>query len=313
MIVVFLGAKLVMEGGFSVGMLIALIGFRTQFIERLSGFVNQFFNLLLVQVHLDRLADLYSEKEEASSGCQDFLVSEGKIELVDVSYKYHFDQPAIIKNLSLSIEAGKSTGIVAPSGYGKSTLIKLIGGLLTPTEGSVRYDNVEMNPFSMHSLRQHVATVMQDDVLFAGSIIENICFGSTEVNPDLVLDCAKRANIHDEILRLPMQYNTLVGDMGSALSGGQIQRILIARALYKQPKVLLLDEATSHLDAASDGYISESIDSLNVTRVIVAHNPASMKNCDAVFDLTSQSYVQVGECDTLQTDHIRNRSCTMQK
>jgi ATP-binding cassette subfamily B protein RaxB len=155
--------------------------------------------------------------------------------------------------------------------------------------------------------------VMQDDVLFAGSIIENICFGSTEVNPDLVLDCAKRANIHDEILRLPMQYNTLGGDMGSALSGGQIQRILIARALYKQPKVLLLDEATSHLDAASDGYISESIDSLNVTRVIVAHNPASMKNCDAVFDLTSQSYVQVGECDTLQTDHIRNRSCTMQK
>jgi ATP-binding cassette subfamily B protein RaxB len=176
---------------------------------------------------------------------------------------------------------------VAPSGYGKSTLIKLIAGLLSPIEGRVFVGGTELNDSTRGAVRPYIATVMQDDTLFSGSILDNICFGSDQPDFQKAMQKATLANIHDDIMKLPMQYETPIGDMGSTLSGGQIQRILIARALYKEPQLLLMDEATSHLDKASEAKVNAAIKSLNITRVIVAHRIDTIEMCDQVIDLVA--------------------------
>ncbi len=292
-IIIYLGAKLVIEGGFSAGMLIAFIAFRAQFVERVSCFIAQIFNLTLIRVHLDRLADIYFEDAEKRGDMFKSDVGTVDITLNNLSYKYGVESKSIIEDLSMTIPAGKITTIIAPSGFGKSTLLKLISGLLTPSSGSIHYGDITLSETTKHAIRENVATVMQDDTLFAGSIIDNITFGSAEPDIYKVETFAKIAQIHEEIMKMPMRYETLVGDMGSSLSGGQVQRILIARALYKEPKILLLDEATSHLDTATEGKVSDAIKSLNITRIAVAHREETVKNSDYIYDLQSRIWIDV--------------------
>jgi ATP-binding cassette subfamily B protein RaxB len=172
--------------------------------------------------------------------------------------------------------------VTGPSGCGKTTLMKLLLGLLEPTEGEILIGGVKLSRLGLSNYRQLLGTVMQDDSLFAGSISDNICFFDPSPNQEQIQACAQLAAIHPEISSMPMAYNTLVGDIGSGLSGGQKQRILLARALYKNPKLLILDEATSHLDIWNEQAVNTAIKQIQLTRIIVAHRPETIGMAERV-------------------------------
>jgi ATP-binding cassette, subfamily B, bacterial CvaB/MchF/RaxB len=163
-------------------------------------------------------------------------------------------------------------------------LLKIILGLLTPTEGDVMVGGKDVQRLGAQ-YRNLIGTVMQEDQLFAGSLADNICFFDPEPDQARIESCAQIACVHQDIIAMPMAYNTLIGDMGTTLSGGQKQRVLLARALYKQPKILALDEATSHLDVARERQVNDAIRQLKLTRLIIAHRPETIASADRVIIL----------------------------
>ena len=195
----------------------------------------------------------------------------------------------MIRDLSFSVAQGESVAIAAPSGTGKTTLAKLVLGLLEPTEGQILYGGVAIRTLGLARYRRQVAAVMQDDQLFAGSIADNISLFDPDTTPLKVEAVARLAHIHDEIVAMPMGYQTSVGDMGSSLSGGQKQRVLLARALYRKPKFLVLDEATSHLDVAKEREVSALVKRMQLTRLVLAHRPETLASSDRVLQIASMS------------------------
>jgi ATP-binding cassette subfamily B protein RaxB len=187
-----------------------------------------------------------------------------------------------LRGVDLDIHAGEFVAIVGPSGSGKTTLAKLLLGLLPPDAGTVRIGGIDIARYGLSAYRARVGAVMQDDVLFAGSVADNVAFFDRDALPDAVMTAAQRAGIHDEIAAMPMGYETLVGDMGSALSGGQKQRVLLARALFRNPDILVLDEATSHLDVERERRINAEIAALRITRLIIAHRPETIRSADRI-------------------------------
>ena len=187
--------------------------------------------------------------------------------------------------MSLKVQAGKSIAITGQSGCGKTTLIKCMMGLFQPAQGTILVDGKDIS--QQPNYREQIAGVMQDDQLLSGSILDNIACFEEPVDVEKAVHCAEIACVHKEIADMPMQYNTLVGDMGDTLSGGQKQRIILARALYQKPKILFMDEATSHLDTANETLVNEHIAKLDITRVIVAHRPETIKSADVVIHLSN--------------------------
>ena len=206
----------------------------------------------------------------------------GRIELRNVFFRYAESEPFVLENISLTIDKGKFVTITGPSGGGKTTLIKVMLGLLEPTSGEVLIDGIPLSTIGPRAYRDQVGAVMQVDQLLSGSIADNICFFDHAFEQQRMVECARLARIHDEIMAMPMTYNSLIGDMGSSLSGGQKQRVLLARALYRQPRILFLDEGTAHLDIENEKYINESLKHLDMTRVSVAHRPEISSGADHV-------------------------------
>jgi ATP-binding cassette subfamily B protein RaxB len=196
-----------------------------------------------------------------------------RIELRDVGFRYSDTEGDVLRGVSLTIEPGESIAIVGPSGCGKTTLIKLMLGILAPAQGEVLIAGRPLEAVGASTWRSMVGTVMQDEPLFAGSVADNISFFDPRPDMERVVECARVASVHDEIAALPMGYYTLIGEMGATLSGGQKQRVLLARALYKRPRVLFLDEATSALDVDRERQVNQAVRQLRLTRVIVAHRP----------------------------------------
>jgi ATP-binding cassette subfamily B protein RaxB len=201
-------------------------------------------------------------------------------------------EPFILLNCSFRVEPGESVAIVGASGGGKTTLVKIMLGLLVPTDGRVLAGGIDIQKLGIDRFRKLVGTVMQDDQLFAGSIADNICFFDPTPDAAAIERYARIAAVHDDIAAMPMAYNTLIGDMGAALSGGQRQRILLARALYKQPKILFLDEATSALDVQKERAVSEAVRSLQLTRIIIAHRPETIASAERVIVLQGGKVAQ---------------------
>jgi ATP-binding cassette, subfamily B, bacterial CvaB/MchF/RaxB len=281
--VVWLGATLVLDGGFSVGMLFAFISYKQQFTTRIASFIEKGIEFRMLGLHTERVADVALTAAEPDTG---FDASAARpltadIEIRDLSFRYSEAEPLVLQNVSFKIEAGESVAIVGPSGCGKTTLLKVILGLLPPAQGEVLVGGISIARLGA-SYRSLIGTVMQEDQLFAGSIAENISFFDAEPDTQRIEACAELAAIHQDILGMPMAYNTLVGDMGTVLSGGQKQRVLLARALYKQPKILALDEATSHLDVVRERQVNEAIRHLKLTRLIIAHRPETIASADRV-------------------------------
>jgi ATP-binding cassette subfamily B protein RaxB len=184
--------------------------------------------------------------------------------------------------VNMTIEAGQFVTIMGPSGGGKTTLIKIMLGLLEPSSGEVLIDGTPLSTIGTRAYREKVGAVMQDDQLLSGTIADNICFFDPSFDQQRMVDCAEMAGVHDEIMAMPMGYSSLIGDMGSSLSGGQKQRVLLTRALYRQPKILVLDEGTAHLDVEKEKQINERLRSLPMTRVSVAHRAEIAGGADAI-------------------------------
>jgi ATP-binding cassette, subfamily B, bacterial CvaB/MchF/RaxB len=194
-----------------------------------------------------------------------------------ISFRYSDHEPRVIADFDLDVAPGECVAIAGPSGAGKTTLLKILAGLLRPTAGTVLIDDVPLEAIGLEAYRAQIGCVLQDDRLFAGSIAENIAGFCPTPDPERIQQVARLAAIHEEILRMPMGYQTLVGDMGSSLSGGQMQRVVLASALYRGPRILLLDEAASHLDEENERAINEAIRRLPVSRVIVAHRRSTWR------------------------------------
>jgi ATP-binding cassette subfamily B protein RaxB len=284
LLVVFLGAQSVLGGTFSVGMLLAFIAYKDQFLERVSELINRLVDLRMLRLHAERLADIAQATPELIewSGEPCGEPRPVSIEVRDLSFRYGTSDPWVLEKVSFRIAAGESVAIVGSSGCGKTTLLKLLAGLLQPTEGGIYVEGQPLQRVGLGWYRSMIGVVMQDDQLFAGSIADNISFFSAYPDQDRIERCARMAAVHEDILAMPMGYATLIGDMGTVLSGGQKQRVLIARALYRDPSVLLLDEATSHLDVARERVVNEAVRATRMTRIIIAHRPETIRASDRV-------------------------------
>lgn len=290
-VVIYLAALLVMSNSLSVGMVLAFIAYKNQLTSRFANFIEQIIQFKMMRLHLDRIADIALTKQEANRdgdltyrGSSDNKVK-GKLSLENISFSYSDDQAPILKDINLSLNSGESIAITGPSGAGKTTLMKIMLGLLQPTSGKVLLDGMDITQLGLKNYRKQIAAVMQDDTLLAGSIADNISFFDPQPNYLKIEQCARHAAIHSDITKMTMGYNSLVGDMGSNLSGGQLQRLLLARALYQSPSVLFLDEATSHLDQENEAKISEQIKHLEMTRIMIAHRQETINMADKVFEL----------------------------
>lgn len=286
-IVIWLAALAVLDNQFSVGMLIAFISYKDQFSQRIASLVDKLFELRMMRLHGERLADILLTEPEHSG--QDVEADLGNItasiEFRNVSFRYADSEPYVLRQISLAIPAGQSIAITGSSGCGKSTLMKLLLGLITPTEGEILIGGIRIEHLGLLNYRKMIGTVMQDDYLFSGSVGDNICFFDPSRSQPGIEACAQMASVHTDIAVMPMGYNTLVGDIGTGLSGGQKQRILLARALYRKPKLLILDEATSHLDMHNEQAVNLAIQQLPLTRIIVAHRSETIAMAQRVIVL----------------------------
>jgi len=288
-VVIYCAADAVMAGVMSLGMLYAFMSFKERFVGAMNALIEQAIEFKMLSVHLDRLADIVFTDKEVSIDVDPAMESDTTVQKLDViglGFRYGEAESAIFQNLNLSILAGESVAIVGASGTGKTTLLKCMMGLLTPSEGDILWGGKPIS--KLLNYRQKIAGVMQDDQLLSGCIMDNIACFDQKIDLKLVVWCAQMACIHIDIMALPMQYNTLVGDMGSGLSGGQKQRIILARALYRKPTVLFMDEATSHLDINNELQVSENIATLNITRIIVAHRPETIQAANRI--------IEIGQC-----------------
>src|SRR5215510_14452649 len=285
--VIWLGATLVIQGGLSVGMLFAFLAYKQQFTSRVRSFIDKGIEFKMLGLHLERVADIALTEPEPhdTSALTETPALRGDIEVRNLSFRYAEADPPVLQHVDLKIEAGESVAIVGPSGCGKTTLLKVMVGLLPPTEGEVLVGGVSLSRLGVRSYRNMIGTVMQEDQLFTGSIADNISFFDQEPDQDWIEACAQLAALHQDIVTMPMGYSTLIGDMGTVLSGGQKQRLLLARALYKRPKMLFLDEATRHLDVQREQLINDTIKQLKMTRIIIAHRPETIASADRVIVL----------------------------
>lgn len=287
-VTIYLGARLALDGGLTVGMLFAFTSYKRYFIDKGVQLVEKALDFRILDLHLERLADIALSPPEPGYDRPPLAYErpiEGRIELRNVDFRYAETEPFILKNVHLTVEPGEFVVIAGPSGAGKTTLAKVMLGLLEPTAGEVVIDGTPLSLFGAQAYREHVAAVMQDDHLISGSIADNICFFDPAFEMEWMIECAQRAGIHEEIMAMPMTYNSLIGDMGSSLSGGQKQRVLLARALYRRPKILLLDEGTAHLDVEMERRINDTLRQLQITRVAIAHRPETIRSANRVFSL----------------------------
>ena len=291
-LVIGVGASLVLDHGLTVGMLLAFVAYKEQFSQRVGALIDKWAELKMLKVQGERLADIVLSNPETMHAGMPAVVAQSDrapppIELRGVGFRYSDSEGDVLRGVSLSIEPGESIAIVGPSGCGKTTLIKLMLGILTPAHGEVLIAGRPLEAVGASTWRSMVGTVMQDEPLFAGSVADNISFFDSQPDMERIIECARVAAVHDEIAALPMGYYTLIGEMGATLSGGQKQRVLLARALYKRPRVLFLDEATSALDVERERMVNQAVRQLRLTRVIVAHRPETIASADRVVVLTA--------------------------
>jgi ATP-binding cassette subfamily B protein RaxB len=286
-VIIYLAARLALSHSLTIGMIFAFMSYKQHFTEKAVQLIEKALDFRILELHLERLADIALSPLEPG---HDQLLSytrqiSGRIELRNVFFRYAEGEPFVLEDISFVIEPGEFVTIMGPSGGGKTTVIKIMLGLLEPTSGEVLIDGIPLSVIGRRAYREHVGAVMQEDQLLSGSIADNICFFDASFDQERMLQCAQLAGIHDEIMAMPMTYNSLIGDMGSSLSGGQKQRVLLARALYRVPRILFLDEGTAHLDVHNERHINNSLKSLQMTRISVAHRPEMSSGADKILTI----------------------------
>lgn len=273
----FLASREIIAGSFSLGMFFAFGAYKTQFSARMGSLIDKVFEFRSLRLHFRRLGDIVNEPSEEAKDLMPMPAAlEPSIELRNVSFRYSRTDPFVFRNLNLTVQPGESLGIIGPSGCGKSTLMKLLVGLLDPSEGEILVGGIPIHQIRDHILGRSLTIVMQGDQLFTGTVLENITFFDRALDIDHAMKCAVVAGLHDDIMAMPMGYQTLLGDMGAALSGGQKQRLLLARAIYPKPRILILDEATSSIDIGTERLINEQLSLLGATKIVISHRKESV-------------------------------------
>ncbi|MBT0782730.1 peptidase domain-containing ABC transporter [Paracoccus sp. pheM1] len=286
LLIIYFGVMAIIDSAMTVGMFVAFLAYKDQFADRINSFIDTVLQFRMLALHGERIADIaMAEPEEEARrplAAPPPSAKPARLEMREVRFRYADNDPEVLKGIGLRIEAGECVGVAGPSGAGKTTLLKVLAGLARPGSGQVLIDGVPLDAIGLAAYRSRVGCVLQEDRLFAGSIIDNITGFAAQVSAEDLERAARMAAIHDEIRAMPMGYETLVGDMGSTLSGGQKQRIVLARALYRRPSVLLMDEATSHLDSTNEEIINLAIRRLGMTRIVIAHRETTLAMTDRI-------------------------------
>lgn len=301
LILLWVGTSQVLNGSMSLGTMLALNTLAIYFLTPLGSLVSNGQRLQLVGAHLERIADvLDTEPEQDVRTVQNAPPLTGcRIELQHVNFRYDPNAPLVLQDISFSVEPGQKVAIVGRTGSGKTTLAMLMLGFYAPSEGEILYGGISLSRLNYRTVRNQLGVVLQDPVLFSGSVRQNIALNDPGLKHERIVEAAQLAVIHDDILKTPMQYETVVGEGGNGLSGGQRQRVAIARALAHGPAILLLDEATSHLDTVTEHQIDQNLSRLACTRVVIAHRLSTIRNADLILVLDNGRVVERGTHEAL--------------
>jgi ABC-type bacteriocin/lantibiotic exporter with double-glycine peptidase domain len=279
----------------TLGTMLAANALAAAFLQPVGSLVLSAQRLQLAAAHLERIADVMrAEPEQDRQKVYSAPRLTGRIELRNVSFAYDANAPKVLDNISLTICPGQTVALVGRTGSGKSTLARLLLGLYRPTEGEILYDGVPLHEMDLRALRSQWGTVPQDSFLLNSSLRENISFHRPDMPARDIVAAAKVAEIHSDIREMPMGYETRVDEGGRSFSGGQRQRLAIARAVAHKPRLLLLDEATSHLDVATEARVDRNLDALSCTRVVIAHRVSTIMNADLIVLLDAGAAVEQG-------------------
>lgn len=297
----WLGSNYVADGDITVGTLVAFSTISVSFINPIVSLSRSYSEIISLGSYFRRILDVLESKTEPTYESPDIKL-EGDIELKNVSFKYNQFGKEVIKNVSLTIRSGEKIAIVGASGSGKSTLAKLLLGFYSPSQGEILFDGKDYREFNISSLRKQIGSVMQDSKLFNRTIYENISMLQSDISKDDVVAACIKANIYDEIMALPMQFDTIVSEKGMNFSGGQRQRLQIARALLNKKPILIFDEATSALDTISEKVIDHYIHEHSCTRIIIAHRLSTVLNADRIYVLSNGKIVESGTHESLMNE-----------
>lgn len=294
LLTVYVGARAVVDQQLTVGVLLAFMSYRSTFTSSATALVDQWQKWRLLSVHLERLADIVGEKREviAHTPHRGPTGNAAEIRARDLTFAYDSADGPVLDRVNFTIPAGAMVAIVGPSGAGKTTLLRLLLGLLTPQGGQIEIDGTPLGSATLGGWRGRIGAVMQDDYLLSGTLADNISFFAPQPNMVAIEGAARFALIHDDIAKMPMAYHSLVSDMGVALSSGQRQRILLARALYRDPDVLFLDEGTANLDAATEAEITRRLAAMPFTRIAISHRPALVEAAQIVLHVEGGKVTQ---------------------
>lgn len=257
-----------------------------------AGFAGVSASLKMIEPILQEEPEVYASRNIATS-------LKGEISMQNVSFRYSQNMPMVIDNLTLNIRPGEYLAIVGKSGCGKSTVTRLLMGFEKPDKGSIFYDGKEISQYDPRSLRKRMGIVMQTSQLFPGSIKDNISVTAPYCTEDDIWEALKMAGIYDDIKAMPMGLNTMLSESGGGISGGQRQRLIIARAIISKPDILFFDEATSALDNIAQKVVADSLSSLNCTRIVIAHRLSTVRNCDRIIMLDGGNIAEEGTYDEL--------------
>jgi len=296
--VLLLGGRRVLDGGLTPGRLVGFEMLQAGFLGPLQSVVQTLIRLQIVPVLLARMDDvLLSEPEPAHERKAPRLT--GEIELKNVDFRYSPTSPPVLANVSMRIEKGTKVALVGPSGSGKSTLARLLLSLYSPTGGQVLLDGIDLASLDAASVRRQYGVVLQETALFDGTVAENLRLFYPNAPMEHVVQAARVAQIHDDILGLPLGYETRISASGGALSGGQRQRLALARAIVHRPPIMILDEATSALDAVTESAIERYLSTRACTRIVIAHRLSTVRDADTIFVMDGGQIVEQGRHDDL--------------
>jgi ATP-binding cassette, subfamily B, bacterial len=300
LVLLWVGAHRVLDGELSLGAMLGLNAIAAAALGPLTSLIASARPVLLARAHVERMSDVFeAQPEQSPNGVSEAPPLSGRVELRHVGFRYDAESPWVLRDVSLTIEPGQKIALVGASGSGKSTLGLLLLGLYRPTTGEILYDGQPLDQLRLRGVRRQLGVVLQDAMLFGDSIRRNIAFNSPHLTLDAVREAGRQAQIADEIERMPMGWETLVSEGGGSLSGGQVQRIALARALVAHPAILLLDEATSHLDALTEERIEVNLSSLACTRIVIAHRLSTIRDADAILVLEDGRIAERGTHDAL--------------